>query len=366
MAALTANRSVTFFTDVDQSTRNYPVVAADHIYLGGYIGKDPAGNVKPFEPGDLFLGVAYEEKDNSSGAAAALNCRVIVSGDFLGTITSVTKANVGQAVYATTDGDLALTGHPDAFVGRVISYETTNTAVIRMREFGQRPGANEGSVELVITGHENFAATGATAGTTSVGGFDLKSILGTGWVCNDAENGGIKGDFDATAEIALCSARTRNDCLPIDKGITMDVDLVVADIGDAAAIDVDWGLGTALTTNSEASIDHADMVQLACFHLDGAADDVLAQSDDNTTDVAAVDTTVDNDSTTDVSKHYKIIVRPTGTVEFWIANARVLSTTTFAMLSTALAGAFINMEKTSDDTTASIIFRNLRVAGGSA
>jgi hypothetical protein len=216
----------------------------------------------------------------------------------------------------------------------------------------------------VLTGHENFTETGATAGTSCVGGFDLKSIWEPAGVCNDAEDGGIKGDFDAVAEVALASCRQRNDTLPVDKGVTLDVDLVVADSGDNAALDIDFGFGTALTTNSEADIDHGDMAQLAAFHLDGNSDDILAQSDDATTDVAAVDTTKNNDSSTDVPKHFKIIVRPSGAVEFWIDGVRVLPTTTFAVLSTALLAAFINMEKTSNDTTASIIFRNLRVAGG--
>jgi hypothetical protein len=241
--------------------------------------------------------------------------------------------------------------------------DATDKAIIMLKRPGERAPNGRGCIELSVTGHENFAATGATAGTTSVGAFDLKSILGTGWVCNDAEGGGIKGDFDATAEIALCSCRARNDCLAVDGGLTMDVDLCVADKGDDAALDIDFGFGTALTTNSEADIDHADMVQLAAFHLDGNSDNVLFQSDDNTTDVAAVDTTVDNDSTTDAFKHYKIVVRPDGTVEAWVDGVRKLSTTAFALLSTAVVAPFINMEKTSNDTTASIIFRNLRVAG---
>lgn len=223
---------------------------------------------------------------------------------------------------------------------------------------------------LELSGYEAFAETGATAGTATIGAFDFKTILGLGATMSDTEDGGILGTFDATAEVALASLRTRNDCLPIDKGLTFDVELCVTDKGDATALDIDWGFGTALTTNSEASIDHADMVQLAAFHMDGNSDDVLAQSDDNTTDVAAVDTTINNDSTTDVAKKYKIVVRPTGSVEFYCDSgsgfARLLSSTTFAMLSSANVAAFINMEKTSDDTTAVILFRKLRIAAGMA
>jgi predicted RecA/RadA family phage recombinase len=361
MTALAANRELDRF--VDQELRSLPLAASEVIYKGAYVGKNPAGYFKAFVPGDEFAGIAYEAA-TATTTAGAVSCRVFTLGDFVLPLTSVAQKDVGKAVYATDDATLALTGHPDAFVGRILAVHATNYALVRLRQPGEKPNPGEGSVELVLTGHENFTETGATAGTSCVGGFDLKSILGTGWVCNDAEDGGIKGDFDAVAEVALASCRQRNDTLPVDKGVTLDVDLVVADSGDNAALDIDFGFGTALTTNSEADIDHGDMAQLAAFHLDGNSDDILAQSDDATTDVAAVDTTKNNDSSTDVPKHFKIIVRPSGAVEFWIDGVRVLPTTTFAVLSTALLAAFINMEKTSNDTTASIIFRNLRVAGG--
>lgn len=362
--ALSANANVP--GPRDQQLASFPVGAAVHLYRGAIVGKDPAGYVKAFVPGDVFVGISDGEYDNSSGAAGAINCTVYTQGDFVLPLTGVVQLDLFKPAYATADNATSLTGHPDGYVGRIMEVYASNYATIRLRGVKELAPNGQGSIVLELTGHEVFTATGATAGTACVGAFDLKSILGTGWVCNDAEDGGIKGDFDATAEIALCSCRTRNNCLPIDKGVTMELELCVADKGDAAAVDVDWGFGTALTANSEASIDHADMVQLAAFHLDGASDNVLAQSDDNTTDVAAVDTTIDNDSTTDVPKKYKIIVRPTGVVEYWGAGVRVLTTTSFAMLSTALVGAFVNMEKTSDDTTASIIIGKLRVAAGMA
>lgn len=364
MRALSANTNVSRW--VDQELRMFPVGAAVHIYRGALVGVDPAGYLKAFVPGDVFVGLAYEEKDNTSGAAGALYCRAYTEGDFEYTLTGVAVKDVGKLVYATADNGIGLTGHPDAYVGSIVGYNAANTAVIRHKPWGEAAPNGKGCIELTLTGDEAFAATGATAGTSYARSFDIKSILGLGATMADAEDGGITLTFDATAEIALASVRTRNDCLPIDKGLTMEVELVVSDKGDNAALDIDWGFGTALTANSEADIDHADMVQLAAFHMDGNSDNISAQSDNNTTDVAAVDTTIDNDSTTDVAKKCKIIVRPTGAVEFWIDGARVLSTTTFAMLSTALVGPFINVEKTSDDTVAVLTFNKLRVGAGMA
>lgn len=365
LCALSANRDIDRY--LDEEVRELPMAAAVQIYKGAFVGRNPAGYIQPFVPGDEFVGIAYENIDNSSGAAGAETCRVYVKGDFSLTLASVALADVGRPAFATDDGTLALTGHPDAFVGMILSRPAANTALVRLRAPGQLPPNGVGSVELRLTGAESFIATGATAGQLNgPAGFEVKSALGLGVLPNDAEGGGVKFQFDATAEVGLASLRTINDTWPVDQGITFEAKLVVADKGDNAALDIDFGLGTALTANSEADIDHADMAQLACFHMDGNSDNILAQSDDATTDVAPVDTTIDNDSATDVPKRFKIIVRPSGSVEFWIDGARVLSSTAFAVLSTAVLAAFVNVEKTSDDTTAVLLLSDLRVAGGKA
>jgi hypothetical protein len=367
-AVLSANALVNRL--VDTETRVFPVAASAVIYRGALVGIDPAGMLKPFVPGDVFVGIAYEAVTGTS-TAGAVTCRVWVEGDFQYTLASAAADDVLKPVYATADDAIALTGNYDAYVGRVLAYVTTNTVIVRLKAAGEEAPNGIGAIKLEVTGLENFDATGADGATNGNvyfgspnGAVEAKSILGTGVSPNDAEGGGVKLTFDAVAEIALASVRTINDCLPVDKGLRMDVDLVAADSGDNAALDIDIGFGTALTTNSEADVDHADMVNLAALHIDGASDNILAQSDNNVTDVAPVDTTIDNDSATDVPKHLTIIVRPTGAVEFWINNARVLSSTTFAVDPTANLAAFINMEKTADNTTAELVFRNLRITAG--
>jgi len=367
LSALSADRVVNRFAS--QEMREYPVGAAETIYRGGYVGVDPAGYVKPFEPGDLFVGIAYEGADNSAGAAGAVDCRVIVAGDFELTLTSAALTDVGAAVYATADDTIALSGHPDGYVGRVLHYVTTNTVVVRLKAAGEKPtAADTGCYELVTDYIGTFPPTtadGAGGGPQYVDGFKHTSILGLGVHQIAGEDSGAQLDFDAVAEVAAATIET-SDVFPVDKGVTFEARLVVSDIGDDGALDVDWGLGTLLTANSIADIDHTDMAQLACFHLNGASANILAQSDDATTDVAAVDTTIDNDATTDVPKTFKIIVRPAGTVEFWIDGARVLSTTSFGVLSTAALAGWINVEKTSNDTVAVVLVDRIRVAGGRA
>jgi len=351
----------------DQETRVYPVGAGVHIYLGTNVGRDPAGYLKPFVPGDEFVGIAYAECDNSSGAAGAKTCQVFTQGDFKLPITSVALTDRNKPVFCTADNTYALAGHPDAYFGRVMHYEASGYAVVRMKAPGEKAPNGYGSMEQVITGAESFAPTGAASSSTyHPSGFVAKSILGLGLYHRNADGGGVAFEFDATAEVALASLRSINANYPVAGGITLEGLIVLADKGDAAAIDLDFGLGTALTTNSEADVDHADMVNLAAFHLDGASDNINCQSDNNVTDVAPVDSTIDNDSATDVPKRFKIIVRPDGSVEFWIDNARVLPTTAFAVSSAAVLAPFVNLEKTSDDTTALAVVARLRVAGSKA
>lgn len=360
MTALSAHRNIDRM--VDMELREFPVGAAETIYRGAFVGVDPAGYAKAFVPGDMFKGVAYEGSDNSSGAAAATKVRVFVKGDFVVSISGVALTDIGHPVYAVDDNICLLTGHTDAFIGTLIHYDASGKAVVRLKAPGEKPPNGIGSYEAALTGFEGYPATGAVAGDELVGDFEFESILGPGLSSPTAgENGGHTMAFDATGETALASCRTMQAMWPVDKGITFEVELHLTDIGDDE-MDVDWGLGTALDTDTEADIDHASMQQLACFHLDGLVANILAQSDDHTTDVAPVDTTIDNSLS--VPKKFKIIVRPAGTVEFWIDGARVLSTTSFAVLSTADLAAFINMEKVTDAGVASLIFWNLRVAGG--
>lgn len=209
----------------------------------------------------------------------------------------------------------------------------------------------------------HFEPTGATAGRIQNDGFLHQSALGLGVSMVAGKDGGATGSFDAVAEIAFATINT-SDIFSVSKSIHFHARLRLSDIGDAAALDFDWGLGTLLTANSIGSIDHADMVNLACFHMDGTSANILCQSDNNVTDVAPVDSTIDN--ATDTFKEFDIIVRATGAVEFYIDGAQVLTSTTFAVDATVALCAFIHMEKTSDDTTAAYIVDEFWVRGAAA
>lgn len=369
MTALTESRLIDFKlrTDPRGDTLELPMGAAETIYENGFVGVDPAGYAKAFVPGDLFVGIATEEVDNSAGAAAAETVKMVVSGAIEHTLSGAALTDIGKPVYATDDGTIALTGHPDAYVGRIERYTAASTVLVRMRAPGEKPPNGVGSTELVVNGGESFLGLGAAGTGYHPSGLKMTAIGAAGAPVVAqlaAEDGGVQLAFSATAEVQTAALHALNDTFPVDKAVTLEAKVTVHDNGDTADGDLDVGLGTALTANSLADISHADMVQLAAFHYDGNDENIDCQSDDDTTDVAPVDSTVDN--VADTYHWLKIVVRPTGAVEFWIDGVRVLSATTFAVLSTANLGAFANLAKGANDTPGAVYIQYFRVAGGKA
>lgn len=370
--ALTAARSISQATD---QVREYPVASGKTIYRGGFVGLTPHGYLKPFEPGDVLAGLAHDSSDNSAGGDGGKNCKVVTAADLSLSLSSANYAFVGRDVYATADDAVSTSGHYDGFVGRVIQRaNAAGQAVVRMQVgIGHPiPGVDIGSVLIAPDLTAYNEATGA-ASTTKYweGGVFASSVLGLGVYPFSAAASGTIGavafEFDAVAEVAAATM-SGLPALSVARGISAEFELHMTNAGDNAALDVDWGIGTLLTANSIADIDHADMVNLCAFHMDGNSQNINLQSDNNVTDVANTDTTIDNSTTAGDFYKYKIIARTTGVCEAWIdvgaGYVRALSTTAFAVGSTAVLVPFINVEKTADDTLAVLRLRKFRAASG--
>lgn len=366
MTALTENSQVDHL--IDQEIREFPVGAAVHIFRAALVGIDPAGLLKAFEVGDELVGIAYEEADNSSGVASAVFCRVQVQGTFEMTLASAALTDRGAALYALdSSATLALIGHPDAYFGRVVhkDNDASGKVIAKLKEPGEKPTEFDlGSVEVITNFRNLFTEPGAAGGDAEVlleNDLIGSAALGLGLITVDDTDGGALIQFDATAEKAHGSF-----CTPalfdVAKGITFECTLHVSDNGDDSDADIDFGIGTRLVTGTRENMD--GQAQLACFHMDSNDTAINAQSDDASTDVAPVDTGAVNVETADNFKKFKVICRPSGAVEFWIDHVRVLSSTTFAMLSTATSlCCFINAEKASTDTTFVANVQRFRAAG---
>lgn len=174
---------------------------------------------------------------------------------------------------------------------------------------------------------------------------------GLGVTSVNAANGVLKFAADAVAEAATATLFMENSPIDPSKGGYAEFLLAVYDIGDAAAVDIDFGL---------ASDDHATnfetIAEFVAFHLDGSDLSLKIHSDDGTTDTAAVDTGVD--LVDDTFYCFRIDYRDLTDVQFfyravgaenWI---RLNSTTTYSV-SAASANwtPIVMVEKTSDDTT---------------
>ena len=97
--ALTANQEVDRL--VDQELREYGLTASAHVFKGGFVGLAIDGYVRAFVAGDLFLGLAYEEGDNTSGADDDVKVRVFTQGDFELAIAGLATTDIGVPLYAS-------------------------------------------------------------------------------------------------------------------------------------------------------------------------------------------------------------------------------------------------------------------------
>lgn len=128
--AQTANLNVDHY--IDQELRTFKVAAAKHIYKGGMIGLSSGGYAQPLTAGDSFVGVGYEEMDNTGGADGAVSVRVYTLGDFGLTLTGAAITDVGRPVFASADDALTFTASNNSYVGIVQDYVTTNEIIFRI------------------------------------------------------------------------------------------------------------------------------------------------------------------------------------------------------------------------------------------
>ena len=128
--SLTANREVDHY--IDQELRSFQVTASEHIHKGALVGLTADGYARGLVGGDAFAGIAYEEIDNSAGAAGDLAVRVYTLGDFGLTLLGVMQADVGRPVFASDDETLTLVGFDHSYLGVVQDVPASNEIILRL------------------------------------------------------------------------------------------------------------------------------------------------------------------------------------------------------------------------------------------
>ena len=128
--ALSENREVDHF--VDQELRRYPVAADAVVYKGGLVGLDSNGNGRALTAGDVCVGLAYEEVDNTDGVDGEKHVRVYTLGDFMLALSGAARTDIGKAVYASDDATLTFTATSNSLVGVCVDVPATGQIILRL------------------------------------------------------------------------------------------------------------------------------------------------------------------------------------------------------------------------------------------
>ena len=118
--------------DMELGDRNeFPVIAADIIYEGAAVGLVTAsGHARPLTSVDKFVGFAEDRADNSAGAAAAINVRVIKKGSVKLAVSGAVITDVGHPVYATDDNTFVFTKANGVFIGIVRRFVSSGYVIV--------------------------------------------------------------------------------------------------------------------------------------------------------------------------------------------------------------------------------------------
>lgn len=109
----------------------FPVIAADIVYEGAAVGLVKAsGHARPLTSVDKFVGFAEKQADNSTGAAAAINVRVVRKGSAKLAVTGAVITDVGLPVYASDDNTFSFIKTSGVFIGFFRRYTASGYGIV--------------------------------------------------------------------------------------------------------------------------------------------------------------------------------------------------------------------------------------------
>ena len=117
---------------MEMGNRNeYPMIASDIIYEGAAVGLVAAsGHARPLNASSRFVGFAESSADNSAGAAAETNVRVIESGKAQLSVSGAVITDIGQPVYATDDNTFVFSPVSAVFIGFVHRFVSAGVVIV--------------------------------------------------------------------------------------------------------------------------------------------------------------------------------------------------------------------------------------------
>lgn len=134
-----------------------PVIASDIIYQGAAVGVvDATGHARPLNAADRFAGFAEAKADNSAGAAAAINARLVTSGEIQLSVTGAVITDVGQPVYATDDDTFVFLPTGAVFIGFVKRFVSSGVVVVGFDAANYKDPYGEYSVRETISANKTL------------------------------------------------------------------------------------------------------------------------------------------------------------------------------------------------------------------
>jgi len=192
--ALSANREVDHY--IDQELRSFQVASGGHVYKGAIVGLTSGGYARPLTAGDPFVGVAYEEMDNTSGTDGAVSVRVYTLGDFGMTLTGATVAHISRPVFASDDGTPTFVASGNSYVGIVQDVIANNEIILRI-------DPNREQIKTVTHSVENLSA-GVDVAARAVHAFEAEGWIVSARVVNQATAAaGINDGNTCVVELVL-------------------------------------------------------------------------------------------------------------------------------------------------------------------
>ena len=386
MAVLTAASEVPVHNLADDLL-TYKCGASVVIYKGGFVGHDMGGYAKPLVPPDDFLGIAYESV-TASATAGASTVRVFHGGVFDFTLTGVTQIDVGKPVFATNDGTISLTGHPDCFVGRIIGVQATGIAKILLRKPFEKiaTGEVDGVYDM------NWSGAKCISSPTVLAIIDASEGLavGDGWTSHlVGATGSPTLSYNVTlgetiftpavaAEVGNVGIRTPH-CFNITKGIKFDLIGRLGVVG-VSTTHLDFGIGALSTTGMSITqfvdpygVQTAGYKRAAVRITSTTPATVASAYSGVAAEVAASYTIAPMVNSLTLNQRYVLIARPAGTFEIWGGSvvagsctmAKPTTEPTWATtITTGIFCGFFNVAKVSADATQTLAYvKNLRVSG---
>ena len=136
-----------------------PVVASDIIYEGAAVGVVSAsGHARPLVAGDRLAGFAVKKADNSAGAAADINVRVVTCGEVQLSVTGALITDRLSAVYAADDNAFTFNPVDGTFVGFVKRFVSAGIVIVGFDVHTIRDPWHRYSVRETLSGTKTFDA----------------------------------------------------------------------------------------------------------------------------------------------------------------------------------------------------------------